>query len=542
MHHSNTYDFVVIGSGFGGSVSALRLAEKGYRVLVLERGKRYRDEDFPRSNWNLPKFLWLPAVRCFGFMQFTMLNGVMVLHGSGVGGGSLVYANVLMEPDDRLFEAPAWRDLAEWKTVLRPHYAVAKRMLGVATNPRQWPADNTLRAIADELGTGANSRPTEVGVFFGTPGETVPDPYFDGEGPDRAGCTHCGGCMVGCRYNAKNILVKNYLYLAEKRGVEIRSEATVRDIRPLPDAQTGDQSDGARYAVTYQRSTRLFPGLIPAPVKTVRARNVVVAAGALGTLRLLFHCRDVARTLPDLSPHLGDRVRTNSEALLGITSRTTGVDYSEGVAITSVIQADAVTQVEPTRYPPGSGLIKLMAAPMIQAGNSIPARLLALLGHIARRPLDFLRSKLPPDWARRTTILLVMQTEDNLLRLRFGRHLRTLFGRGLIAEHDPDYTIHAMLPIGHRVAEAFAQRTNGITQAAIHESLLNMPTTAHILGGCPMGRSAADGVIDVQCRVFGYPGLYVVDGSVMPANPGINPSLTITALAEYALSHVAEKA
>jgi cholesterol oxidase len=526
-----TYDFVVIGSGFGGSVAALRLAEKGYRVLVLERGKRYRDEDFPRTNWNLRRFVWMPALRCFGIMQFTTLKGVLILHGSGVGGGSLVYGNVLMEPDDRLFQAPAWRDLADWKSVLRPHYATARRMLGVTPNPRRWPADETLRAIGEELGTGDGSRPTEVGVYFGEPGATVPDPYFDEAGPPRTGCTHCGGCMVGCRHNAKNTLTKNYLHLAEARGVDIRAEAEARAIRPLPE---GHQPDGARYTVAYRRSTALLPGRM----REVRARNVVLAAGVLGTLRLLFRCRDETGTLPDLSPRLGQDVRTNSEALLGITSRRATTDYSEGIAITSVMQADAITQIEPVRYPPGSGFIKLLAAPMIEAGDSVPARLLALLAHTMRHPLDFLRSKLPPDWARRTTILLVMQAEDNRLRLRLGRHLLTGFRRGLVAEHDTDAAIHAHIPIGHRVAEAFAARTDGITQAAVHESLLNMPTTAHILGGCPLGRDAAEGVIGLDCQVFNYPGLYVVDGSIMPANPGINPSLTITALAEYAMSQV----
>lgn len=529
---TDIFDYIVIGSGFGGSVAAMRLAEKGYRVLALERGKRYRDEDFPRTNWNLRRFVWLPALRCFGFMQFTMLKGVLVLHGSGVGGGSLVYANVLMEPDDRLFDAPGWRDLADWKTVLRPHYDTAKRMLGVTANPRLWPADDALRAIAGELGQGDSFRPAEVGVFFGEAGKTVGDPYFGGGGPDRAGCTHCGGCMVGCRYNAKNTLVKNYLYFAEQWGVEVRAEAEARAIRPLP----ADQPDGARYAVTYRRSTALFGG-----ATTVRARSVVLAAGVIGTLRLLFRCRDRTRSLPDLSPRLGDRVRTNSEALLGVTSRRLNVDYSQGIAITSVFEADAVTRVEPVRYPAGSGFIKMLAAPMIDAGDSLAGRLLKVIAHTMRHPLDFLRSKLPPDWARRTTILLVMQTEDNVMRLRLGRHMLTLFRRGLVAEHDAANTIHAQIPIGHRVARALARRMDGITQAAIHETLLNTPTTAHILGGCAMARRSDEGVIDLNCEVFNYPGLYVLDGSIMPANPGINPSLTISALAEYAMSRIPPK-
>ena len=531
--NDDSFDFVIIGSGFGGSVAALRLTEKGYRVLVLERGKRFRDEDFPKTNWNLRKFVWLPPLRCFGIMQFTTLKGVLVLHGSGVGGGSLVYANVLMEPDDRLFDAPSWRDLADWRAVLRPHYATARQMLGVTTNPRLWPADETLKAIAGELGRDATFRSTEVGVFFGEPGQTVPDPFFEGEGPPRAGCTHCGGCMVGCRHNAKNTLVKNYLYLAEKGGAQVRAEAEAHMIRPLPEGQP----DGARYEVDYHRSTALLPGR----ERHVRARNVVLAAGVLGTLRLLFHCRDVVRTLPELSPRLGTTVRTNSEALLGVTSRENAPDYSQGVAITSIFQADDVTQIEPVRYPDGSSFIKLLAAPMIEAGNSTGVRLLKTIGTSLRHPLDFLRTVVFPGWARRTTILLVMQTEDNVMRLRPGRSLFTGFRRGLVAEHDATHTIHARIPVGNRVARLFARRTNGVPQSPLHESLLNMPTTAHILGGCPLGRSADEGVINARGEIFNYPGLYVVDGSIVPANPGVNPSLTITALAEYAMSHVPPK-
>ncbi|NDJ78725.1 MAG: GMC family oxidoreductase, partial [Chloroflexi bacterium] len=392
--------------------------------------------------------------------------------------------------------------------------------------------DSTLQEIANELGQGATFQPTEVGVYFGEPGETIPDPYFDGEGPARAGCTHCGGCMVGCRYNAKNTLVKNYLYFAEKWGTEVRAEAHVTNIRPLR-----DQLDGARYEVVYRRST----ALLDQHPRRVRARNVIVAAGALGTLKLLFHCRDVSRSLPGISQNLGNMVRTNSEALLGVTARKNDIDYSEGVAITSIFQADAVTHIEPVRYPDGSSFIKTIAAPMIASGRSIPGRALRILANALRRPMDFVRTFFFPGWARRSTILLVMQTEDTLLQLRPGRHLFTGFRRGLLARHDPEHTVQAHIEIGHQITRDFANRTNGVPQAPIHESLLNMPTTAHIMGGCPFGHSAADGVLDLNCEVFNYPGLYVVDGSIMPANPGINPSLTITALAEYAMSQVPSK-
>ena len=300
------YDFVVVGSGFGGSVSAMRLTERGYRVLVLERGKRYRDQDFAQSTWNLRRYLWAPPLRCFGILQLSPFRDVWVLHGSGVGGGSLGYANVLMEPSDALFEAPAWRNMAEWKTVLKPHFATARRMLGVTQNPKLWPADHVLRDIATELGAGQTFAPTSVGAFFGEPGregEEVPDPYFGGTGPARRSCTHCGACMVGCRHNAKNTLPKNYLYFAERGGAEVRAESEVRDIRPL----SAGEPDGARYLVVYRSATAILPGA----ETQLRSRNVIVAAGALGTLRLLFRCRDITRSLTGLSPRLGDSVRTS---------------------------------------------------------------------------------------------------------------------------------------------------------------------------------------------------------------------------------------
>lgn len=526
------YDYVVVGSGFGGSVSAMRLAEKGYRVLVLERGKRFDDQDFARSTWNIWKYLWLPAARCFGILQISLFRDVLVLHGSGVGGGSLGYANVLMEPTDELFAAPAWHHLADWKSILKPHYATAKRMLGVAPNPRLWPADIQFQQIAGELGQAHTFRPTTVGTFFGTPGVQVPDPYFGGEGPPRSGCIHCGGCMVGCRYNAKNTLVKNYLYLAERRGAVVQPEAEVRDIRPLP----ADRPDGARYVVLYRQSTSWGRSAL----RRLRARNVIVSSGTLGTLRLLFRCREITQALPRISQRLGDMVRTNSEALLGVTSRSLKTNYSEGIAITSIFQADDVTAIEPVRYPAGSDLMRFLAGPLIEVG-SLWQRLRDSAMDIIRRPRDFLRSHVLPGWARRTTILLVMQTEDNRIRLRLGRSLLTLLRRGLVSHPDTDHSIPTRIEIGHRVTRRFAQRIDGIPSGTINEALMNIPMTAHILGGCPFGRNADEGVIDLDCQVHGYPGLYVVDGSIVPANPGVNPSLTIAALAEYAMSRILPK-
>jgi cholesterol oxidase len=532
----DSYDYVIIGSGFGGSVAAMRLSEKGYTVLVLERGKRFSEETFAKTTWDVFRYLWIPQLRCFGILQFSFFRHVLALHGSGVGGGSLGYANVLMVPNDKLFDNPSWRHLADWKSVLMPHYETACRMLGVVRNPRLWPADSIIKEIANELNTGESFQPTTVGAFFAEPGqegELYPDPYFGGEGPDRNACTHCGGCMVGCRYNAKNTLPKNYLYFAEKWGADIQAEALVSDIQPLEPGQ----EDGARYAMVYQSTTSW---LMPAR-RVVRARNVIVAGGALGTMRLLFRCRDITKSLPKISARLGDMVRTNSESLLGISARTEETDYSKGIAITSIIQADEVTTVEPVRYPAGSSLIRLLSGPLVDEDDGIPMRVIKTIGQILARPKDFFLTHLLPGWAERTTILLVMQTEDNHIRMRLARSLFTLWNRNLVSKTKDNEGIPSMLAIGHDVTRRFARKIDGIPAGSANESLFKIPITAHILGGVPFGSDENEGVIDLDCQVFNYPGLYVIDGSIMPGNPGVNPSLTITALAEYAMSRVPVK-
>jgi cholesterol oxidase len=528
-----TYDFVIIGSGFGGSVAAMRLTEKDYSVLVLEKGKRFEDKDFTKSNWAFWKYLWMPAARAFGVLQISLLKGVMVLHGTGVGGGSLGYANVLEIPTEATFATPAWNEPLKWSKVLKPHYETARRMLGVTRNPRLLKADEVLQDIARQRGTESTFRATEVGVFFGVENETVPDPYFDGEGPARTGCNFCGGCMVGCRYNAKNTLPKNYLYFAEKRGAEIRAECEVCDVRPLP----AGQPDGARYVVIYRRST----ALLGRTRHQIRARNVVFTAGVLGTLKLLLQCRDVHRFLPELSPRLGDRVRTNSEALLGSIARKSDINYSQGIAITSIFNANEVTRIEPVRYPDGSSLMRFISAPLISQGDSVPLRMVKSLWINISHPIDFLRAMILPGWAHNVTILLIMQNVDNRLRVRIGRSLFTLFRRGLVAEPDREHKLSARVDIGHDITRTFAKKTNGVPAGSLGENLLNLPTTAHILGGCPIGKDASVGVVDENFQVHNYPGLYVVDGSIMPGNPGVNPSLTITALAEYAMSKVPAK-
>jgi cholesterol oxidase len=529
MTHTDTapvYDYIIIGSGFGGSVSALRLTEKGYRVLVLERGKRYHDADFAKSNWQVWKYLWIPPLRCFGILQISPFRHVFALHGSGVGGGSLGYANVLMEPDDASFANPGWQHPIDWRTALQPHYATAKRMLGVAVNPRLSPADIALREIATEMGRGDTFRPVPVGVYFGDPNIEHPDPYFDGAGPARRGCIHCGACMVGCRHGAKNTLVKNYLYLAEQNGAEIRAETEVRDIRPLPQPQP----DGARYLVLTRRTTRYVDR-----VTTLRARNVIVSAGALGTMRLLFRCRDTTQSLPNLSRCLGNTVRTNNEALLGSTARAGEVDYANGVAITSIFQIDDQTTIEPVRYPRGSSVMKFLTGPLTD-GETLAARFGRAISDVIRRPWEYIRASYTPHWAARTTILLVMQHKDDGLRMQLGRGLFTFFRRNLISRRPDSDAIPTRIASGHAVARRFAEKTDGFAQGSLNEGLLNIPMTAHLLGGVPFGHDATDGVIGVDFQVHGYPCLYIIDGSTVPSNPGVNPSLTIATLAEYAMS------
>ena len=542
---TQVYDYVIIGSGFGGSVSALRLAEKGYSVLVLEKGKRFRDQDFAKRNWQFWKYLWLPALRAHGILQISILKGVMVLHGVGVGGGSLGYANVLEVPTAETFATPAWNTPINWGEVLAPHYATARKMLGVARNPKLWKADEVLRDMAVERGMGDTFRATDVGAYFGEPEKTVHDPFFNGEGPERSGCRHCGGCMVGCRYNAKNTLPKNYLYLAEKRGVEIRAEVEVTDVRPrtedegtkLQASVLGPSSSVALgYEVTYQPSTSPFKR------KTVvGAKNVIFAASVMGTIKLLLNLRDVKKSLPELSPRLGDVVRTNSEALLGSVARKSEVNYSEGVAISSIFNADEITRIEPTRYPDGSSLMRFISAPLIDLNAGIARRLLSSVWWGLRHPFQFLKTMVLPGWAHDMTILLVMQHADNRLHLRLGRSLFTLGFRGLVSQPEPGYEISAQVAGSHALARDFARRTDGIPMGSLGENLLNLPTTAHILGGAPIGAEAAQGVVDENFQIHNYPGLYIIDGSIMPANPGVNPSLTIATLAEYAMSKIPAK-
>jgi cholesterol oxidase len=521
-----TYDYVVVGSGFGGSVAALRLAEKGYSVCVIESGKRWRAGDFPRTNWAFWKFLWAPALRCYGIQRIQPLNDVLVLGGSGVGGGSLMYANTLFVPPDVFFEDPQWKGLVEdWKAALAPHYETAKRMLGVVKNPKFWPTDHMLRDYAREIGREEHFKTTDVGVFFGPPGVEVPDPYFGGKGPARRGCTMTGHCMVGCRDGGKNSLDRNYLYLAEGLGAEIVPEHKVVDVRPVA---------GGGYTVRARRTT----GLPPHGEIVKRARGVVFAAGVLGTLDLLMRCKERG-SLPGLSDRLGHVVRTNSEVLAGVTSRK-NQQHSLGVSITSSVFVNDTTHIELVRYPKGSDVMSVFAGPMTDGGGRIP-RPLRFLGTVLRHPLRSLRIRLPFNWGRNSVILLVMQTLDNYLTVSRKRRWWALFRKGLVSKNG-GRRIPTFIPEANQALRGMARRMDAIPQNALTEVLFNVPMTAHILGGCIIGKDRDHGVIDPAHRVFGYDDMFVTDGSAVPANLGVNPSLTITAMAERAMSLVPPKA
>jgi cholesterol oxidase len=520
------YDYIVIGSGFGGSVAAFRLAEKGYSVCVIESGKRWRAEDFPRTNWRFWKFLWAPALHCHGIQRIQLLNDVLVLGGSGVGGGSLVYANTLFVPPDVFFEDPQWKGLVpDWKVELAPHYETARKMLGIVTNPRFWPTDYMLRDYAEEIGRGEHFKATDVGVFFGPPGVTVPDPYFGGRGPARTGCTMSGHCMVGCRDGGKNSLDRNYLYLAEGLGAEIVPEHKVVDVRK-------DGSGG--YIVTARKTT----GLPGRRESVKRARGIVFAGGVLGTLELLMRCRDNG-SLPGLSGRLGHVVRTNSEVLAGVTSRK-NQQHSLGVSITSSVFVNDTTHIELVRYPKGSDVMSIFAGLITDGGGKIP-RPLRFFGTVARHPLHFLRIRIPYNWGRNSVVLLVMQTLDNYLTVSRKRRWWALFRKGL-ASKNGGRRIPTYIPEANQALRGMAERMDAIPQNALTEVLLNVPMTAHILGGCIIGKDRDYGVIDARHRVFGYDNMYVTDGSAVPANMGVNPSLTITAMAERAMSFIPPKA
>jgi cholesterol oxidase len=512
------YDYVIIGSGFGGSVAALRLSEKEYKVLVMEKGKRLTDKDFPRTNWNLKRWFWLPALRFFGLFKLTYFRHITVMSGVGVGGGSLVYANVLMKPKREFFTAASWKHLADWEKELDEHYSTVLTMLGAAPCPRLETGDVALKTVAEQIGRADLFEPVTVGVFFGDPEKTVPDPYFQGRGPARSGCRFCGGCMIGCRFNAKNSLDKNYLHLAEGLGATIHAEAEVRDVTPLGAA---DGSEG--YRVTWRSSTGLRKSK-----GSVTCRGIVFAGGVLGTIPLLLKLR--TRSFPNLSAKVGEGVRTNSESLIGVTTFDKETVFSDGIAISSILHTDEHSHLEPVRYPAGSGFWRTMVLPLVR-GRNIFARFARVAGDLFLHPVKNLKVYCVDDHAKRTQILLFMRTLESTLRLTRG-----LFGMRTSAEKGNEPT--PFMPEAHDLATRFAKIVNGKPMVLLTETLFGIPTTAHIMGGAVMGKDGTEGVIDKNNRVFGYQNMYVCDGSMMSANPGVNPSLTIAALAERAMSRI----
>lgn len=515
----NDFDYIVIGSGFGGSVSALRLSEKGYRVLVIEQGKRWRATDFPKSNWNIRKYLWIPLLRCFGFQKLSFFREVFILSGVGVGGGSLVYANTHMMPKDKFYAHPIWAHFKDWKAVLAPYFEEAKRMLGSAKYAKEGPEDQVLHEVAQEMGQGHTyGRVDYVGVYLGDPARPV-DPYFNGLGPLRKGCIECAGCMVGCRHDAKNTLDKNYLWLAEHVfGATVLPETEVTKIRFEDD----------RYIIETRSST----GWMRKRKQVFTSRGLVASGGVLGTLDLLLRQKHVYKTLPLLSDRLGENVLTNSEMLSGVVAADRKLN--NGLAISSVFDADEDTHIELCKFPNNSGAMVKLAV-MAAGDGPPPVRAAKMLGNMITRPIDFLRSVFHWGVAERSIIFLIMQSLPNAMKMKLKK---SWWGRSLKFDNQSNQKVPSFIGIGQEALERYAKKVNGVPQNAATEVLFGLASTAHILGGCPMGDSIDTGVVNHRFEVFGYPRFYILDGTIVPCNLGVNPSLTITALSEYAMAQI----
>lgn len=517
----NEFDYIIIGSGFGGSVSAMRLAEKGYSVLVIEKGKRYQPEDFPKTDWNLKKFLWLPKLKWFGFQNITLFRQVTILSGVGVGGGSIVYGNTHMFPPDAFFNNPIWSNIRNWKKVLTPFYDKARKMLGTLTLTDLHEEDLLLKEVAGDMNKSDSFSGVNVGVYFGDTEKEI-DPYFNGKGPLRSGCRECAGCMVGCRFNAKNTLDKNYLYFAEKFGAQIL---------PLTLA-TKIEYENSHYFVHTKKSTawRIRDK------KVYKSKGLIVSGGVLGTMNLLLRQKYLFNSLPNLSDHLGENILTNSESLCGVSHADRKLN--NGLAISSYFNPDDHTHIEVVKYNDKSGAMGRLATLAVGEGRGL-IRFLKWVVAAIKHPVKLIKLTFGfNNWGKNSIIFLVMQSLDNSMRLVWKGGL---FGGGISMKNDKHIQVPAYIPIGQEVMKRYAKKVNGIAQNAWPEILLNMPMTAHILGGCPMGVSEKEGVVNDKFEVHNYKNMYVLDGSIIPCNLGVNPSLTITALAEYAMDQIPKK-
>jgi cholesterol oxidase len=517
------YDVVIIGSGFGGSVAGFRAAEKGYRVGIMESGKRWRDEDIPKTEWNLPKFLWFPAAELYGIQRIEYLDDVLVLCGAGVGGGSHVYANTLYVPPKQFFDAPEWAGITDWAEELAPYYDQATRMLGVVRYPYMpTDVDRAMQAAATEIGRGETFNKAPVGVYFGSPGVEAEDPYFGGVGPRRTGCISCGNCNIGCGHNAKNKLTTNYLYLAEKLGAQVHELHEVFDLVAL---EGGGFEVHARHPGWAQRAAH-------ARRHTYTAEQVIVSAHAYGSAKLLHHMQHKGR-LTGLSSELGQRARTNSEQLLAVT-RTHGewerdpkkIHITPGsVSITSAVWPDPETSIEPVYWGVGSDIFAFLGTYHQHGEQKHPFE--SWVKEVAKHPIEVLGNADARHWSERSFVALCMQTTDTSIELYWHD--------GLLRSRPSGTPPSVHIPVIEDFVDRVAKKLDS-GEAAVATEVINRNATAHFLGGIPIGDSSDSGAVDPYLRMFGQPGLHVMDGSVMPANPGVNPSLSITAIVERAMS------
>lgn len=519
---SEKYDYIIIGSGFGGAVSALRLSEKGYKVLVIEKGKWYKAKDFPKTNWNIKKWMWIPFLHCFGIMKLTIFRHIVVGSGTGVGGGSLVYANTLPIPTSNFYSTGSWSSLNNWGKELKPHYQTALKMLGAIRNPKLFDGDLELKQLAHELGKEDKFEHTNVAVYFGKANVTTKDPYFNGDGPERTGCNFCGGCMTGCRYNSKNTLDKNYLFLAQKNGAEILAEKEVYDVVPL---NNNDGSTG--YKVYAKSSTTLIRKKIE-----FQTNGIVFSGGVLGTIKLLLKLK--TKSLPNLSEKVGDDIRTNNETLISVSSLDSTKNVSKGVAIGSILHTDKNSHLEIVRYAEGSNFWKILHLPYTIGSNSV-VRFFKMIVTFIKSPLSYIKVYFINSWAKSTIVLLFMQTIDSTLKFK-----RNIFGK-MVSTVSSGKKPSPFIPESIELTKKYSRIIKGKETSFALETLAGIPSTAHVLGGAVMGENSSKGVINKNNEVFGYKNMFVIDGSMISANPGVNPSLSITAIAERAMKQIPVK-